>query len=175
MKIVFLDFDGVLVHSKCRRLPGELCITTADRSCAGRLIELLKLTDAKVVLETTWCYLHDEPYLKNWLRKYGLVDSMFHEDFTAKDPESCVIDGARIQMLDKARGIRAWLARHPEVSNYIVLEDENPFNLDAPERDRVVYIPGGWFNKGFQDSHEQLAIKLLTDGPKRVIIKNTTH
>jgi HAD domain in Swiss Army Knife RNA repair proteins len=52
MKVIFLDVDGVL-NSKKTPNPGKFPYIV-DPILLSRLLELLRLTDAKIVLSSTW-------------------------------------------------------------------------------------------------------------------------
>jgi hypothetical protein len=110
MKVVFLDIDGVLntrqTHNP-RKLP-----YIVDKALVRRLKRLLTRTAAKVVLTTTWRY---DPAGLFSVRRYGIPFIGSTPDF----PE-----------LPRREEIRAWLKKHPRVTRYAVLDDDDD-GLDA--------------------------------------------
>lgn len=117
-KIIFADVDGVLNHEDTPDRCG-MYIGIADEK-----VELLKkivdATDAKIVLSSTWRLginnqghrlEHHAEYLKEKLAKYGLEIYDKTEQLTR--------DGGC-----RGREINEWLSRHPEVEQWVVLDDE---------------------------------------------------
>lgn len=117
-KVVFLDIDGVLnwYHSKshCGLYLG------IDTARINRLAKIVEVTDAAIVLITTWkdfytvgAYKQNNKtgiYMNNKFRKAGLkiYDS-------AMDVAGWVHRGATIKV---------WLDKHPEVKEFVILDDE---------------------------------------------------
>ncbi len=111
LKVIFLDFDGVLNSLSS---PSEGIALLPDK------LELLRglgdATRAKIVLSTSW--------REHW----------------SKDPKQCDSVGAAIDLLFGAHGleifdktpmlsggrereIKAWLEQHPQVEHFVVLDD----------------------------------------------------
>ena len=110
MKVIFLDIDGVLnckTTANPRNFPYH-----SDPELVKRLHRLLDLTDAKVVLSSTWRY---DPA--------GV--------FSAKNQGIPFIDTTP-DMPDRPRfkEIKSWIDRHPDVERYIVIDDEDD-DLDS--------------------------------------------
>jgi hypothetical protein len=104
MKIIFLDIDGVLNCQKTtERFHGFVSI---DPKLVKRLNRILKETDAKIVLSSTWRLFEDN---KEILEKTGIkyidVTPSFH--------------GLR------GEEINDWLSKHPEVDRYVILDDDS--------------------------------------------------
>ena len=110
LKVIFLDFDGVLNSESCNNgvtlLPSKLEL----------LRQLVEATDAQIVLSTSW--------REHW----------------SKDHRQCDSTGATIDLIFCAHGlqifdktpalpegreaeIKAWLEQHPEIENFVVLDD----------------------------------------------------
>lgn len=114
VKIIFLDVDGVLNCEKTTRTTksGTLFVGSGHLK---RLRDIIKATGAKVVLSSDWRYGRDEPEsngdfleLQRELRRYGI--EIF--DYT---PVTC--------FYSRGGEISIWLSRHPEVSDYVILDD----------------------------------------------------
>jgi hypothetical protein len=107
MKILFLDIDGVL-------LPGELLWSSRNPRalCEDRCLMLrgvLEATGATVVVSSTWRFFPDTHE-----RLSGLFN--IHEDWATKRSPVGAGRGAEID---------EWLSRHPEVTQYVILDDDS--------------------------------------------------
>jgi hypothetical protein len=105
MKVIFLDIDGVL---NCERTPNPRKFPyVVDPTLLARFKKLLERTGAKVVLLSSWR-----------LDPIGLL--------AAKHLGLPFIDVSP-DMPKKARRdeILAWLAQHPKVRRYAVIDDED--------------------------------------------------
>ena len=114
MKVIFLDFDGVLNSRRYLLNCGETDLAI-DPAKMAVLKEIVDATGAKLVLSTSW-----------------------REHWSAV-PEECSHIGQRIneifsdhgmQIFDKtpklparAEEIKNWLDAHPETTNFVVLDD----------------------------------------------------
>lgn len=124
MKVIFLDIDGVLCSMRSEKAyygsPEAGDPSTWDRfdHCAIDLLKrALKETDAKVVLSSNWRGAVNMPTLEYCLG-IKIIDR-------TRDPASA----------DELRGqqIQDWLAAHPEVTRYAILDDDEdmlPAQLD---------------------------------------------
>lgn len=117
-KIIFLDVDGVLNSHTTKDTCG-FYIGIEDRK-VKLLRDIVDATDAKIVLSSTWRLGFDYkghrleghiPYLKEKLDKFGLEIYDKTEQLTR--------DGGC-----RGREIHEWLTRHPEVDQWVVLDDE---------------------------------------------------
>lgn len=118
MKVVFLDIDGVLnSHRTCIAF-GGIPHTTARNGRAAldevaiRLIGgIVRASGAKVVLSSTW-------------RK--------HADWLDYGPalDLPIIDRTPSGMGPRGREIADWLADHPEVEQYAIIDDDSDMLLE---------------------------------------------
>ncbi len=150
-KIIFLDVDGVLVHNKTVangrdqerlwRFYAQL-----DEACVKRLVHILKHTDARIVVSSTWRMLdHAMAALGKALRQHG-----------APHRRSTII-GRTGNARTRLKEMQAWLAEHPEIEHYIAIDDE--FFATFPS----VHVNHGFQNGGLQDEHVDQAVALLAD------------
>lgn len=125
MKILFMDVDGVL---NCENTPDRCGIYIGIEDDKVELLkQIIDATDAKIVLSSTWRLgfnnkghrlEHHAEYLKDKLARYGLEiydktkDLSRHGELRGKE-------------------INEWLSRHPEVEQWVVLDDEwfTDFNM----------------------------------------------
>lgn len=117
-KIVFLDIDGVLnwYHSKSH----NGLYLGIDSARIKRLARIVEATGAAIVLTTTWKDFYEigaykqhtetGKYMNNKFRKVGLK---IYDKTT--DIAGWAYRGA---------GIKVWLDSHPEVKEFIILDDE---------------------------------------------------
>ena len=103
--MIFLDIDGVLNCEKTanpRKLP-----YIVDRRLLGRLKRLLNFTRAKVVLSSTWRY---DPAGLFSARRWGVP-------FIGVTPD--------MPKRPRRDEIYAWLKKHPKVTRFAVIDDED--------------------------------------------------
>ena len=127
MKVVFLGIDGVLATRKTRYCYFE-------KECVDRLMRLLSITDAKVVLASTWR-----------LGKLGVVHKSIQEgrlprsDYPPQENRELLqrIVGRTSRIHGAQRGVEidAWLKENPLVRDFVILDDDTDM---APHRDRLV-------------------------------------
>jgi hypothetical protein len=109
-KVIFLDIDGVL---NCQRTSNPRHLPyIIDDALLTRLRQLVDRTDASVVLSSTWRY---DPAGIFSAKRYGIpfidvIPDLPHEP--------------------RRKEILQWLQEHPEVTRYIVIDDEDD-DLDS--------------------------------------------
>lgn len=126
MKVIFLDFDGVLNSEgsflyeynrrhrrRERHLKGQVMETLCNVCCANLQEILYRYPTAKIVLSTTWRELFDMDWLRKKLESYH-VDSSKVIDKTPRDWGG-----------NRGIEIQLWLNRHPEVTEYIIIDDND--------------------------------------------------
>lgn len=115
-KVIFLDVDGVLNDG-----------TTEDRTPDGfvglndamisNLERIVKETDAKIVLVSTWKSEWDE-FPQNRTADGQYLDARLTEH------NVIISDKTVDRVSNRGYGIQNWLAKHPEVEKWIVLDDD---------------------------------------------------
>jgi hypothetical protein len=104
-KIIFLDIDGVLNCQKTSN-PRELPYVV-DEQLLARFRKLLDQTGASVVLSSTWRY---DPAGIFSAKRYGIP----FIDIIPDRPQQ-----------PRREEILEWLGSHPEVTRYLVIDDED--------------------------------------------------
>ncbi len=134
MRVIFLDIDGVLNHCNTRdsRTPTadeKLPIPLAPE-CVARLNRLVVETGAKVVISSSWRLFARWQDLGPALLRHGVVADIIDEtpDLVNDAPwleRWRTREGAPFQYERMERGweIREWLAAHPEVEQFVILDD----------------------------------------------------
>jgi hypothetical protein len=135
--IIFLDFDGVIVHS-------EMGKKGMDRVCVLRVNQAAYLTKAKIAVHSTWVYVNSKDSLFDMLKEAGLMVEYLHKDWICYS-----------EMREKPDAISTWLVAHPEVKKYVVVDDEKMG--DHP----LVQIRDGWLNGGIQNGHIEEIVRVM--------------
>ena len=151
--------DGVLncVKSKSRAPFSQLIwYVGLDSDKMRNLVKIVQETDAKIVLTTTWrehytigAYKQEDPvgkYVNNKFRKVGL------KIYDKIEP------GRRF---DRGRGVKVWLDEHPDVTDFVILDDEemgyyNDYDLFDPH-----FVKTFWDGHGLTENCTNAAIKIL--------------
>jgi len=108
-KVAFLDFDGVFTCTGRSLLMKQ----EYDPIAAGLISRVLKEGDYRIVVSSTWrigaSFLELATYLKVMNIRVQL-----HEDFSTK----------QLQYGYRGYEIQEWLCRHPEVTEYVIIDDD---------------------------------------------------
>jgi len=144
MKVIFLDFDGVLnsaasfirVSSERKKLTKEQkeglppVSEHLDPTCASNFQYILKhcKDDVKIVISSTWRELFSLDWLKEHLAKYGIDSSRVID----RTPSIFRFGGS-------CRGaeINEWLNEHKEVTDFVIIDD-NYIGSGHEENEKVV-------------------------------------
>ena len=153
MKVIFLDIDGVLNHQSHY----EWLMTTDEPTLMQRtypytefnpkscqlLKEIIEETGAQIVVSSSW-RLDGEKRLNSLFKHFGL-------------PKIYSITPC----LNTMRGLEigAWLASHPEVTNYVILDDDE----DMCEHQLPFYIKTNPYGDGLNEEVKERAIQLLNN------------
>lgn len=113
--VIFLDVDGVLNDCSTKECAPSGCLGV-DNIMLMNLKEIVRKTNAKVVLTSAWKSEWNTPYFVGEDGAYlvqRLAEFGIHIDGRTED-----------RGFDRGTGIRRYLAEHPEVTSWVVLEDE---------------------------------------------------
>jgi Swiss Army Knife RNA repair-like protein len=165
MKIIFLDFDGVLNSFDTLRRADSYYAhpnwhdTHIDPIMVSRLNDLLERSGAHVVISSSWRNIYDLEELKSILSRRGLEEK-FLDRFVDVTPT-----------LDTHRGeeIQAWFEGHPAsgfslvergevVENFVIIDDDNDMlHLKS-------YLVQTSLDTGMTEHHVEAALAILA-GP----------
>lgn len=157
MKIIFLDIDGVLNDaSSCERTPmGFLGI---DGEKVKRLAKIVDATCAQIVLVSTW----KEEWEPGGAEVQWSRDAIYMVDMLAQEGLS-LLDKTIDRISDRGNGISKWLSVHPDVKNFVILDDvafeDYKSHLLMPHLVETNFGDGG-----LKDEHVTKAIQILMDG-----------
>lgn len=147
-KIIFLDVDGVLNSEEFSRWLWDnhekkyRGYEMLDQRAILCLQDIVFITGAEIVLSSSWRISSlRTKQLKEQLLPYGLE----------------IID----RTISDARGergdeIKEWLSRNPDVSHYVILDDDNDM---SDIKDHLIQTT---FYKGLLPEHAVKAIEMLT-------------
>lgn len=167
MKVVFLDFDGVLNsaqsctfwHNKrdqskwenelYKDWPGTLKEYLAMEFCPialSNVEELIRrVPDLKIVISSTWRLSETVESLKEILKPAKLVSD-------------AVVDVTpRIKLTPRGNEIQAWLDQHPEVVEFVIIDDDSDM---LHLKDRLVHTSS---LHGFQYGDMLWALRILKE------------
>jgi hypothetical protein len=186
MKVVFLDFDGVLNSYRFMledRLQHKTGVVGLDPKAVAHVNYICGKTDAVIVVSSSWRYGNTLSELKDILRAVGCtaivrdttplpkeianerLASLFDERRLAANEEAFL--GVRRELsVAHGRGyeIDAWLKTWSEIENiesFVVLDDDSDI---APHMDRHVKTR---FAEGLTSDHVPLALEILSRPWKR--------
>lgn len=112
MKVIFLDIDGVL---NCEVTMAKLKNnrTGIDAKLVSRFNRILRSTDAKVVLSSTWRLW---PYWRQAMKDAGLIVGRFID-----------ITPYNKGLTSRGTEVKQWLDLHPEVTKFCCIDDGEDF------------------------------------------------
>ena len=120
---LFLDFDGVFTLTYGRAAKVDSYVKTL---AVAFLDSALTELGIKIVVSSSWRIGEDRLRLSTYLDLAGFT-ARLHDDFKTKST-----DGFR------GNDVREWLSRHPEVSEWVIIDDETDFHED--QLDRLVHV-----------------------------------
>ena len=166
MKVIFLDFDGVLndnnyfdrAQEKIEKFKKD---TNFEDNwyddfdlCADKLMlhfdpekltllkELTEATDSKIVIISSWREMIEYPFVEKRLKDYGLP----------------IIGRTVDHNRDRGKGIRNYLKIHKEIDDYIILDDET---REYQEEELRHLVKTDFFIEGLNKATQKEAIKRL--------------
>lgn len=156
MKVIFLDFDGVLnsaasfhYEERFRDRHPELTLGPVNQTlcnvCTSNFqIILDHFPEMKIVISSTWRNLFTLDWLRTHLASYGIDSGRVIDRTPGSD------------WGERGSEIKEWLDAHPEVTKYVVIDD-NP--IDGGILDENI-VKTSW-NTGLTLEHSLEAIKKL--------------
>lgn len=146
MRVIFLDFDGVLNSREswdtCTQMHRDHKSARLNPPAVDRLARLVKESRAAIVVSSSWRAFWSLDQLKTWLSKFGIPKNTI----IGKTPRCDVMRG---------REIRQWLDDHPEVTSFVVLDDDSDM-----ETVHHRHVKTSW-ETGLQDDHVEEALNLF--------------
>lgn len=157
MKVIFIDFDGVITTPETKWNIGLVYIK--------RIKEICDKTEAKLVISSSWQLytgtknMSREEKVDYWLKGILMKDyrgyiNKFFKNYTYD------MSGRFYGEYGPGRGadIKSWLVRHPEVTDYVIIDDEG----DMLDEQLFHFVQTDWVF-GIQDREVKLAIDVLNN------------
>lgn len=120
MKIIFLDFDGVI------RLPiqtgGPRIEAEFSSEKMKRVATLARESDAKIVVSSDWRHRYDWGGMADLLEPH-IPRDLLHSDWMIPILASAHPDSMIVTAIPRGAEILSWLARNPDVSDFVILDD----------------------------------------------------
>lgn len=153
MKIVFLDIDGVCNSyewyiKKEKPTIDEHFDEDIDPEVINRINKLCEKTCTKIVISSSW---RIDSYYKQRLEKANLKNIIGHTPIT--------IFGmvGHTHHFTRGEEIQMWLEWHPEVTNYVIIDDDEDFMKEQLSH----FIKTDPY-KGFTENDYNKAFKILS-------------
>lgn len=146
MKVLFLDFDGVLVNRRSWYVRSG-CTATADPPCVAALNKITDSTNAQIVVSSTWRIGRTIVELRQLLRAWGVTGTVLartpHMGFSVR---RCSEIKAWIDMYEASREL---------VESFVIVDDDDDMDALSP------FLVQTDFEEGLTDAHAEKAIALL--------------
>lgn len=154
MNIIFLDIDGVIQSPRYCVAIDETGFLSAFEPAAMHFVRMLiKDAEAKIVISSSWRIGEGNPrHLKQLFRCCGFKDIAlaFHDDWNTIQLRHPMKRGAEIA---------EWLARHPEVENYLILDDDSDMLDEQSEHFVKTCHKNGFLLEHYDRAREILKLK----------------
>lgn len=151
-RVIFLDIDGILNYTLWYyddRNPGNLNGEEGDIDplCVKRINLLCEKTGAKIVVSSDWRIATN---WQNRLERAGL------ENIIDKTPITVFGQYGKTYHFSRGEEIDMWLQWHPEVSNYVIIDDRE----DMMEHQLNHFVKVNPY-RGFTDEDMEKALIIL--------------
>ncbi len=120
MKVIFLDIDGVLVTRNSIKyqyinFPDETNIRFSKKAVKN-LNKLIRLTESKIVVSSTWRLFHSLEELQNIFIKQGIKGNVI---------STTSIEKATVEEdIPRGQKIADWLKQHSKITQYVIIDDD---------------------------------------------------
>jgi hypothetical protein len=119
-KILFLDIDGPMIPGRAYKLPNQTkpFVMTFDPVAVSIINNVCQQEGYQIILHSSWVRIYGGQETYDHCITQGLKPESFHEDKWTGENENW-----------RYNRVAHWLADHPEVTDYIILDDE-PYEPD---------------------------------------------
>lgn len=131
MKYIFLDIDGVMATHKeystkktSKRYVTEFNIYPYNEKCVDILNNILEKTDAEIILSSDWSMHFNMEEMDKIFKHNGIIKSPIDYVKQLSLKFTSGID------VNKGYSIDEYLAYHPEVTDYVIVDDLDIRNYD---------------------------------------------
>jgi hypothetical protein len=158
MKIIFLDFDGVINSLTYATFEGAQWNSSdpagqIDYIAIGLLNKLIGETSADVVISSTWRLYYSLDQMKDFLKKKGFIGNVI-----GKTPDPFVIDTVTDRRSVRGHEIQSWIDFCEEkIDSFVILDDNSDM---AHLIDKLVQTT---WEFGLQEEHLSIAKNILNE------------
>ena len=148
MKVIFLDFDGVITTEKSKwkldldkmKLVKEICDKTGSKIVISSSWRTNNLESTiKYITDTSNYFVGEHPFLMPEL-VVGITGRMFYQNYS----------------FPRGVEVMCYQYDHPEIDNYVILDDDNDFLISQKDN----YIRTDAYN-GINEEDVKKAIEIL--------------
>lgn len=142
MKIIFLDFDGVIINRECFRAAwgGSGSHSRAHPDCIAALNRITDATDARIVISSTWRHCKNpNAELRGFLSEWGATGTVIGCTPILDTRERGIFLGHT-----RGEEIQRWLdsySREP-IEAFVILDDDHDMNGLSPKLVRTQFETG---------------------------------
>ncbi|MAS93899.1 MAG: hypothetical protein CMO55_11960 [Verrucomicrobiales bacterium] len=154
MKVIFLDFDGVVripVPSGGMKPEAEFCSERIQR-----VVRLAEICNALIVISSDWRLRYDQSEITKVLGK-RFPTELLHKHWATPVLAYEAEAGEKSRIVPRGAEIVAWLAEHPEFKDFVILDDMHS-RLFPTMTDRLVkcQLLDGFTNERFTTACKML-------------------
>lgn len=145
MQVIFLDIDGVVTSSR----------DNGFRDFNLHVVHWLRFvceqSGAKIVISSTWRHSHNKAF---WETVFG---EYVHDDW--RTPDGCrKLESGLYSSPIRGDEIAEWLTGHPEVTDYVILDDDSDFRDDQKANFIKTDAHNGMLFDSLMDLRERLGV-----------------
>ena len=142
MKVIFLDFDGVLITREYHIIGEDGCTPYPHEYLINKLHQLIEKTGAQIVVSSSWrLYFTDEELSK--IINHPVIGQTIHDYPKYKS---------------RGEEIAHYLREHRDIDNYVIVDDE-----DDMLKEQAYHFVHCKNHEGLTDEKIEEAIKILED------------
>lgn len=149
MKVIFLDIDGVM--TSFASLERFRSAKNFDPISVTNLNKLTDKSGAVIVISSTWRLLNKFQWIASWMKKEGVTGSVVGLTPDFRDQAS------ELEKRRRGAEIQAWLDTHPDVTSFVILDDDRDMGPLLP---KLVHTS---FETGLTQEHVDHALELLDE------------
>lgn len=125
-KVIFLDFDGVLINHKSWyvRSGGH---ATGDPPCVVELNRITDLTGARIVISSSWRIGTSVAELRSILLSWGVTGKVI-----GKTPRLLIESGTLCIAQPRGSEIQSWIDKCERVERFVILDDDSDMGPLTP-------------------------------------------
>lgn len=163
MKVLFLDFDGVMNSAKWMIAQSETIKKQSgltwrhacelDPTAVRRVLRIINTTGAAVVVSSSWRIIHTPEEINEIFIEAGFPEMNQH--IIGRTPYD--LTKGKIRGLEIQEWINWYQTKNGKLENFVILDDDNDM---LPVQKESHFVQTSW-EHGVQEEHVEKAIKIL--------------